>query len=122
MAEKGAKPIKITKKKILNAIPGTEGVLKRIAERIGCDRTVLWKKLKQWPELNEVIEQERETVKDTVELAIYKAIKAGNTAMIIYYAKTKMKDRGYSEIPYEIIKNVKEIKISFDWNGESKTK
>ena len=38
-----------------------------------------------------------ELQKDMAEASILKQIKEGNTTMTIFYAKTKMKDRGYTE-------------------------
>lgn len=38
-----------------------------------------------------------ELQKDMAEASLLKQIKEGNTTMIIFYAKTKMRDRGYGE-------------------------
>lgn len=43
------------------------------------------------------IDEIRELAKDSVEAKIYKKIEEGDTTMLIFYAKTKMKDRGYVE-------------------------
>lgn len=43
------------------------------------------------------IDEIRELAKDAVESKIYKKIDEGDTTMIIFYAKTKMKERGYVE-------------------------
>jgi hypothetical protein len=45
----------------------------------------------------EKVLEQQEGLKDFVEAKIIQQIKEGNTAVMIFYAKTKMKDRGYIE-------------------------
>ena len=49
------------------------------------------------PEFAEKVDEIRELAKDSVEAKIYQKINEGDTTMLIFFAKTKMKDRGYVE-------------------------
>jgi hypothetical protein len=88
---------RITKKQIENAIEGSAGIKTVIARKAGISRVSLWKYLKHWPELEDLIQDEAEQVKDEAEAQIIKQIRSGNTPVLIFFAKTKMKDRGYVE-------------------------
>lgn len=43
------------------------------------------------------VDEVRELAKDQIEAKIYEKVSNGDTTMLIFYAKTKMKDRGYYE-------------------------
>lgn len=53
--------------------------------------------LKEDSDFAEKVEDIKELQKDFAEALILKKMKEGDTTMIIFYAKTQMKDRGYSE-------------------------
>jgi len=59
----------------------------------------------RWFHTNETykkrVELTRETLKDVIESALIKKIKSGDTAAVIFAAKTFCRDRGYSE-RYEV--------------------
>jgi len=88
---------KYGKKAIQKAITGSGGLKTVIAKRLGCSRTTLYEYIEELPDIAEWIEDEREQVGDICESKIIKAIKEENTTMIIFYAKCKLKDRGYVE-------------------------
>jgi hypothetical protein len=50
-----------------------------------------------YPTVKEALDDAKEEMKDFTESKIYQGINEGNTALIIFYAKTQMKDRGYVE-------------------------
>ena len=55
----------------------------------------------EWLDKSDTFKQKRddaqESLYDLVEDKIYEQIKGGNTTMLIFFAKTKMKRRGYVE-------------------------
>lgn len=52
---------------------------------------------KEDPAFREKADDIKELQKDFAESLILKKMKEGDTTMIIFYAKTQMKDRGYTE-------------------------
>ena len=107
---------RITQKMIQKAIPGSGGNIALIAHRCQCSRQSVYLKIEKYPKLKELLENERETAMDMVESKILEGIKDGNTAMIIFYAKTKMKHRGYVERQEIDVKQVPEL--HFDQEDE----
>ena len=49
------------------------------------------------PDFKEKADDIKELQKDFAESLILKKMKEGDTTMLIFYAKTQMKDRGYTE-------------------------
>lgn len=60
-------------------------------------RKMFYTYMKNDPEFREAVEVIEEQRKDFVERKIMEKIEEGDTSMLIFYAKTKMKDRGYVE-------------------------
>ena len=83
------------------------------------------------PEFNRACEDERNAIKDEVEVMMQKRIREKSDQVLIFWAKTQMKDRGYiekSEIEHSgntettinlIEKSVEEIKDSKNGKTES---
>ena len=88
---------KITKKKVIAAIEDSAGIMSVIAKRAGCCGWTISRKLKKYPELIELIKNEKDKILDLAETQIIKKIKGGDNTMIIFYLKTKGKERGYVE-------------------------
>jgi len=68
-----------------------------IAQRVGCNRDTIAKYIRIYPDVKRAYDQECETVFDIVESELLKKIKKGDITALIFYAKTKMKARGYVE-------------------------
>lgn len=88
---------KYGKRKWLKAIDGSGGNITVVCQRVGCRRETFVKALNENPELREALNQAEEEFGDLVESKIAKHIKEGNVTMTIFYAKTKLKKRGYIE-------------------------
>ncbi len=73
------------------------GNMMLIAQRLGCSRSAVYNYLKRWKAVANAVHEQRELTKDMVENQILKRIMAGSDTMMIFYAKTQMKDRGYVE-------------------------
>lgn len=89
--------IKREKKRLLQALTGTSGIVAAACRKAGVSRFVFYDWQKKDPEFREKCEDILEMQKDVVEASILRKIQEGDTTMIIFYAKTKMRDRGYSE-------------------------
>lgn len=88
---------KFTRKQVFAAIEGSAGVKTVVAKRLGCSRRGLDRYCADLPEVLKRLNEEKETIKDLCEAKIYDAIKKDNITMLIFFAKTQMKDRGYVE-------------------------
>lgn len=73
------------------------GIIAQACRQTGISRQTYYNWLNQDREFADRVEDEIERQKDIVESAIIKKITEGDTATIIFYAKCKMKDRGYTE-------------------------
>lgn len=82
---------------MLNAIKNSAGNKLLISKRVGCNRETLNKYLEAYPDLKKAYDDEIEELGDLVESKIVQGIQEGNTTLAIFYAKTKLKHRGYIE-------------------------
>ena len=85
------------KEEFLYAFERSLALVASACRKIGISRPTFYNWYNDDPEFKEKVDEIRELSKDSVEQRIYNKIKNGDTAMIIFYAKTKMKDRGYVE-------------------------
>ena len=81
----------------LSVIPDTRGNISKIAEKVGCSRPTVYKAMKDWSTVADAIKEEKERFKDQMETTIEQKCLDGDTTMMIFYAKTQMRDRGYAE-------------------------
>lgn len=87
----------ITAAQAIEAVEGSDGNIGVIASRLGCTRRHVYNLRDKYVTVAEAIEEEREAFKDEVESIISQKIRDGDNTMIIFYAKTQMKERGYVE-------------------------
>ena len=78
-------------------ISSSFGNITTIAKRLGVNRSTVYGYIKRWAGVREAIDDARETRKDLVEDKMMKRIMEGSDTMVIFFAKTQMKDRGYVE-------------------------
>ena len=88
---------KYSTRKFLAAIEGSGGNITVVCQRVGCKRETFVKAMEERPQLRKALLNAEEEFGDMVESKIAKAIKEGNITMTIFYAKTKLKKRGYVE-------------------------
>lgn len=88
---------KYSLKKILAAIDGSGGNVTVVCKRLGCARDTFMKARRENPEIKAALDSAEEEFGDLVESKIAQHIKEGNVTMTIFYAKTKLKKRGYIE-------------------------
>lgn len=73
------------------------GNISAIAGRLGVTRQTVYSYMDRWASVRQAIEDERERRKDYVEDRMMRRIMQGSDTMIIFFAKTQMKDRGFVE-------------------------
>lgn len=88
---------KFPKDKVLKAIKDSGGNKLLISKRVGCNRDTLNQYLAAFPDLKRAYDEEIEELGDVVESKIVQGIQEGNITLAIFYAKTKLKHRGYVE-------------------------
>jgi hypothetical protein len=86
-----------TKKKMLEALEATLGIVSEAASMIGIHRTTHYLWMNSDPEYKAAVESIDDLVLDLSESALHKNIKAGDPASIFFHLKTKGKRRGYIE-------------------------
>ena len=67
------------------------------AAAIGCERTTIWRRLKTSKVVADAHVEIQEVNLDRAEGKLTEAINAGNLTAVIFYLKTKGRDRGFSE-------------------------
>lgn len=87
----------LTADKMIKAIGDNRGVISDVVRALGCSRSHFYVKLKQFPSVQQKLQDVREERHDHVESKMMEKIDAGDTTMIIFYLKTQCKDRGYVE-------------------------
>lgn len=80
-----------------NAIKEAKGFVTHAAKRLGISRVQLHRIINKHATVKEALIDAREEMKDFAESKLYQGIDDGNPTLIIFYAKTQMKDRGYVE-------------------------
>lgn len=88
---------KFKKENVLKAIKDSGGVKLLICQRLHCDRGTFDRYLARSPEIQKAYEAEIEEIGDVVESKILQGIREGSIPLAIFYAKTKLKHRGYVE-------------------------
>jgi hypothetical protein len=113
------KPI-YTIEEFLNAIPGTYGIMNRIAKKIGCNRQTVREYFDKYPEIKEAILSEREGNLDKAEEIIFQDIDNNKNVESAKWLLNKLgKDRGYiGDQQKETVNNIS-IEYVNDWrNGD----
>jgi len=85
------------KKAMYDALVKQLGVVTHAAKQAGIDRTTHYKWLREDENYKAWIEEIPDIVIDFAENALFRQIQEGNTTSIIFFLKTKGKERGYIE-------------------------
>ena len=89
--------IAASKENFLTQLDNSFGLVATTCRKAGISRSTYYKWRKEDTDFANKADEVRELQKDAVEALILKKMKDGDTAMLIFYAKTQMKDRGYVE-------------------------
>ncbi len=90
---------RIPSKKIAEALQEARGVISDAAESLGCSRQTIYNRISREKSLREAHGDAMEGLKDIAEQALYHQIEAGNITAIIFFLKTRGRDRGYGNEP-----------------------
>lgn len=85
------------KKNFIEALTKTFGIVTQACKIVGIERPTYYNWREKDEEFRKACDEVNEYVGDFVESKIIKKIDEGDTTMIIFYAKTKLKSRGYTE-------------------------
>jgi hypothetical protein len=86
-----------TRRAIREAIKGSRGIKVAICARLECTRQTLDNYLKQYPELAQAFNEERENIIDMAETQLLKAVNGGDMRAVLFVLETMGKDRGWSK-------------------------
>ncbi|OGV45846.1 MAG: hypothetical protein A2017_18265 [Lentisphaerae bacterium GWF2_44_16] len=104
---------KITKDNFQVAVKGTYGNLTAIASRLHVSRTTVYAFLENNADMKALLEETKESFDDIAESILQKKIIEGDTRMLEFYARTKMKHRGYHESIDVNMGETPEFKVTF---------
>ena len=85
------------KEAFLAALDGTKGIVRPACRLTGVSASTYYRWYNEDPDFRDKVDDVKELQKDFAEALILKKIEDGDTSMLIFYAKTQMKDRGYTE-------------------------
>lgn len=93
------------KKALIKAMEQYHGIVSDACKSVGCSRITYYSYYNNDPEFKKEIDEIEGTVLDFVESKLFDKIEKGDVTCIIFYLKTKGKNRGYverSEIDHKI--------------------
>lgn len=109
------RPLEWTPAEIMDAYTKCKGFKSMAAKRLGCTCTTLQNYEKKYPEIREHWVNEVKAQRDDyAEGQLFALMEEKNPAAIIFYHKTQMKDRGYTEQDNSakfIIQNINKIDL-----------
>lgn len=82
---------------IKKAILGSKGMVQVVADRLGCEWHTAKRYIEQYEETKIAFQNENESMIDFAESKLFQAISEEDLTAIIFYLKTKGKNRGYIE-------------------------
>lgn len=88
---------KYTTQTVIDAIVEAKGNISHASRLLGCTRATVYSYIKRYATVAKAYNDINETTKDFVENKLMQAIAKNNLTAIIFYLKTKAKDRGYVE-------------------------
>lgn len=106
---------KFTAEEAVRAVKESGGFVTVVARRLNCSVRHVYNLVAKYESVKDALFEERESMKDLAEGEIVKKIQAGETTMIIFYAKTQMKDRGYVERQEYTGKDGEPMKVDATW-------
>jgi hypothetical protein len=88
------------------------GIVQTACKKAQISRTTFYTWKKSDPDFAAAVEEVQNVALDFAEEALFKAIQEGNISGIIFYLKTKGKDRGYVERQEVVGSQVKPLEVS----------
>lgn len=97
---------KISKKKLMEAIEGSGGIISVVAKRLNVSWHTAKKAIEENPETKQIYDDESDRILDVAENVILKAIKNNDVSTAKWYLSNKGKFRGYGEIDLSMKANI----------------
>ena len=123
---KRGQPEKASVRKILNAIPGTGGLIKDIASKLGVHYHTVLNYEKKYDSVQLAIQEEKDKILDEAESNLFARIKEGDEDTSKWFLARKGRDRGYSEkidSEHKIVDPIElTIKVHYEDKDEDKAK
>lgn len=94
---KAQKKRDLKKEEFLQAFESSACNVSVSCKKVGISRNAFYEWKKNDPEFLQAVEDQNESLLDFAETMLYKGIKDGKTAELIFFLKTKGKKRGYIE-------------------------
>lgn len=109
-----------TVEEIILAIPGTYGILNRIAKKVGCNRQTIKDYSLRFPEIKEAIENEKQIALDKAENLIYDDINDHENIETAKWLLSKIgRDRGYvGDLQRDPVSTSITIEYVNDWRNK----
>jgi hypothetical protein len=92
-----ARPRKFTDSQIIEALKATHGMVYLAAHNLGCSADAIYKRAKQEPKVQAVIDGERAKFIDLAEQKLYEALERGEKWAVEFSLRTIGRTRGYVE-------------------------
>jgi len=89
--------MKYTKEQVLEATKGSGGIVRGVAQRLGCEWHTAEKYINRWEVTRRAFQDEKETLLDKCEHNIASAIEEKDIGTSKWFLLNKGKDRGYGE-------------------------
>ena len=112
------KKCKLTKAVIQKAIVGSGGLISTVAQRLNVSRSTVHNYLERYPELNDLVIEERESILDFAESKLIKKINEEESWAIKFMLSTQGRLRGYGKSGEALTESVNMDKPPFSWYGE----
>lgn len=87
----------VTATEAAEALREKKGFITQAAKRLGISRSQLHRLINAHPTVKAALVDAKEEMKDFAESKLFQGIANDNTALIIFFLKTRAKDRGYTE-------------------------
>src|SRR5262245_31152167 len=91
------RPERFTVDEVAEALSSSKGIIAAAAAKLGTSRQTVYEYVQRHPELAAVRSEATDATLDFAESRLLEGIEAGNLTAIIFYLKTKGKQRGYVE-------------------------
>lgn len=91
------KPERYTAEQVIAAIQDTRGMITLAARKLNCDPITVRRYVARYPTVATALQEQREGVLDTAELALMKAVQNGEGWAVAFTLRTIGRDRGYVE-------------------------
>lgn len=104
-----------TAKQFIEAIPGTGGIVTKIAEKVGCTWHTARKYIDTYSTIRGAYQDECERVLDLAESALIKSVSEQEAWAVKYLLSTKGKHRGYVE--RQEVQHDGQVNITIDWDS-----